>query len=171
MMCDPHVSGTLERYAASVAGDLDKVQIMYGVGGERRLPETELDWLPGYPGSSPVRIGNAAAPRCSWTSTASPRRTLMGNFPQALTHVSVVQTAQLMTDGVAPGRPVGRWLGPASVVRSSDANEAAESTPVTNPVAIRHRAASMALASAASGKESVEATTMKITEVVDSNYH
>ena len=33
---------------------------MYGVGGERRLTELELDWLPGYDGSRPVRIGNAA---------------------------------------------------------------------------------------------------------------
>jgi GH15 family glucan-1,4-alpha-glucosidase len=35
-------------------------QIMYGVGGERRLPEIELD-LPGYEGSRPVRVGNAAS--------------------------------------------------------------------------------------------------------------
>ena len=33
---------------------------MYGLAGERRLTETELDWLPGYEGSKPVRIGNAA---------------------------------------------------------------------------------------------------------------
>jgi GH15 family glucan-1,4-alpha-glucosidase len=44
----------------AVAGNPDKVNIMYGVGGERRLPELELDWLPGYEGSRPVRIGNAA---------------------------------------------------------------------------------------------------------------
>ena len=44
----------------SVAGDPDALQIMYGVAGERRLPELELSWLPGYEGSSPVRIGNAA---------------------------------------------------------------------------------------------------------------
>jgi GH15 family glucan-1,4-alpha-glucosidase len=36
-------------------------QIMYGIAGERRLPEEELDWLPGYEGSSPVRVGNGAA--------------------------------------------------------------------------------------------------------------
>ncbi|MFC9585831.1 glycoside hydrolase family 15 protein [Streptomyces yangpuensis] len=36
-------------------------QIMFGVGGETDLPELELDWLPGYEGSTPVRIGNAAA--------------------------------------------------------------------------------------------------------------
>jgi GH15 family glucan-1,4-alpha-glucosidase len=33
---------------------------MYGVGGERRLTEWEIDWLPGYEGARPVRIGNAA---------------------------------------------------------------------------------------------------------------
>jgi GH15 family glucan-1,4-alpha-glucosidase len=42
-------------------GDPAAVQIMYGVGGERRLTEFELDHLPGYEGSSPVRIGNAAS--------------------------------------------------------------------------------------------------------------
>jgi len=36
------------------------LQIMYGAAGERRLTEIELSWLPGYEGSSPVRIGNAA---------------------------------------------------------------------------------------------------------------
>ena len=38
-----------------------QMQIMYGAGGERRLDEWEVDWLPGYEGSRPVRIGNAAA--------------------------------------------------------------------------------------------------------------
>jgi GH15 family glucan-1,4-alpha-glucosidase len=45
----------------AIAGDPADVQIMYGVGGERRLDEWEADWLPGYEGSAPVRIGNAAA--------------------------------------------------------------------------------------------------------------
>ena len=45
----------------AVAGDPSQLQIMYGVAGERRLPEIELDWLPGYEGSAPVRIGNGAA--------------------------------------------------------------------------------------------------------------
>ena len=44
----------------SAAGDPSKLQIMYGVGGERRLTEQSLDWLPGYEGSRPVRSGNAA---------------------------------------------------------------------------------------------------------------
>jgi GH15 family glucan-1,4-alpha-glucosidase len=44
----------------AVAGDPDRLQTLYGVGGERRLPELLLDWLPGYEHSTPVRIGNAA---------------------------------------------------------------------------------------------------------------
>ena len=44
----------------SLAGSPGEMQILYGVAGERRLPELELDWLPGYEGSRPVRIGNAA---------------------------------------------------------------------------------------------------------------
>src|SRR5665213_206147 len=45
----------------ATAGDPSQLQIMYGAGGERRLDEWEVDWLPGYEGSRPVRIGNAAA--------------------------------------------------------------------------------------------------------------
>jgi GH15 family glucan-1,4-alpha-glucosidase len=45
----------------AVAGDPADVQIMYGLAGERRLDEHELDWLPGYEGSRPVRVGNAAS--------------------------------------------------------------------------------------------------------------
>ncbi|HYO51391.1 glycoside hydrolase family 15 protein [Archangium sp.] len=44
----------------SVAGDPAKIQIMYGVAGERRLLELPLEWLPGYEHSQPVRTGNAA---------------------------------------------------------------------------------------------------------------
>ena len=39
---------------------VDTITIMYGLGGERRLTELEVDWLPGYEGSRPVRIGNGA---------------------------------------------------------------------------------------------------------------
>jgi GH15 family glucan-1,4-alpha-glucosidase len=42
-------------------GDPRAIQIMYGIGGERRLTEFELDALPGYEGSKPVRVGNAAS--------------------------------------------------------------------------------------------------------------
>jgi GH15 family glucan-1,4-alpha-glucosidase len=44
----------------AVAGSPSQMQIMYGLAGERRLTEWEVDWLPGYAGSRPVRIGNAA---------------------------------------------------------------------------------------------------------------
>jgi GH15 family glucan-1,4-alpha-glucosidase len=44
----------------AVAGTPDTIQIMYGVTGDRRLMELALDWLPGYEGSAPVRIGNDA---------------------------------------------------------------------------------------------------------------
>jgi GH15 family glucan-1,4-alpha-glucosidase len=45
----------------AVAGDVDDIQIMYGLGGERRLDEYELPHLSGYEGSRPVRVGNAAS--------------------------------------------------------------------------------------------------------------
>lgn len=45
----------------AVAGMPSQTQIMYGIGGERRLTELELPWLAGYEGSRPVRIGNAAS--------------------------------------------------------------------------------------------------------------
>lgn len=44
----------------AAAGAPAQLQIMYGLAGERRLTEHELDWLPGYEGSRPVRIGNDA---------------------------------------------------------------------------------------------------------------
>jgi GH15 family glucan-1,4-alpha-glucosidase len=44
----------------AVAGSPDKLQIMYGIAGERRLTEWEVPWLAGYENSLPVRIGNAA---------------------------------------------------------------------------------------------------------------
>jgi GH15 family glucan-1,4-alpha-glucosidase len=45
----------------AVAGSPEQVQIMYGISGERYLPERELTWLSGYENSKPVRIGNAAS--------------------------------------------------------------------------------------------------------------
>ena len=45
----------------AVAGDPADLQIMYGLSGERRLDERILEWLPGYEGSTPVRVGNAAS--------------------------------------------------------------------------------------------------------------
>ena len=45
----------------AVAGSPEQIQIMYAIGGERRLTEWEVPWLPGYEASRPVRIGNAAS--------------------------------------------------------------------------------------------------------------
>jgi len=45
----------------AVAGDPADLQIMYTLDGSRRVPEYEIPWLKGYEGSSPVRVGNAAA--------------------------------------------------------------------------------------------------------------
>jgi GH15 family glucan-1,4-alpha-glucosidase len=44
----------------ALAGKPEQMQIMYGVEGERRLTELEIDWLSGYEGARPVRVGNAA---------------------------------------------------------------------------------------------------------------
>jgi GH15 family glucan-1,4-alpha-glucosidase len=45
----------------SVAGDPSQLQTIYGIRGERRLNEWSPDWLPGYEGSLPVNVGNAAS--------------------------------------------------------------------------------------------------------------
>jgi GH15 family glucan-1,4-alpha-glucosidase len=45
----------------AVAGDPRDLRIMYGIGGERRFPELQLEWLPGYEESLPVRVGNDAS--------------------------------------------------------------------------------------------------------------
>ena len=45
----------------ATAGSPEQLQIVYGPSGERRLTEFEVDWLPGYEDSRPVRIGNAAS--------------------------------------------------------------------------------------------------------------
>ena len=45
----------------AVAGSAAQVHTIYGLAGERRLAEWEADWLPGYQGAHPVRIGNGAA--------------------------------------------------------------------------------------------------------------
>ncbi len=45
----------------ALAGSPDQVQIMYGLNGDQRLIEWEVDWLAGYEGSRPVRVGNAAS--------------------------------------------------------------------------------------------------------------
>jgi GH15 family glucan-1,4-alpha-glucosidase len=58
----PDEAGRLFRWIADATGELgdERVQIMYGVEGERALPESELAHLPGFRDSRPVRVGNAA---------------------------------------------------------------------------------------------------------------
>ncbi|MEU6252698.1 glycoside hydrolase family 15 protein [Streptomyces sp. NPDC047043] len=51
----------LDWLVRAIAGDPADLQTVYGVGGQRLLPETEAPWLPGYEGSRPVRFGNSAA--------------------------------------------------------------------------------------------------------------
>jgi GH15 family glucan-1,4-alpha-glucosidase len=45
----------------AIAGDPARLQVLYGLDGQRRIAEVELPWLTGYEGSSPVRTGNAAS--------------------------------------------------------------------------------------------------------------
>ncbi len=45
----------------AIAGSPEDLRILYSVTGERRLDEYEVDWLPGYRGAAPVRLGNAAS--------------------------------------------------------------------------------------------------------------
>ena len=47
-------------FIADLVENENDIQIMYGIGGEKKLTEFELDHLPGYANSRPVRIGNAA---------------------------------------------------------------------------------------------------------------
>jgi GH15 family glucan-1,4-alpha-glucosidase len=58
---EEEAAGWREWLLRVVAGQPDQMQILYRVDGARRVTEVELPWLPGYAGSTPVRIGNAAA--------------------------------------------------------------------------------------------------------------
>ncbi|MEU6267485.1 glycoside hydrolase family 15 protein [Saccharopolyspora shandongensis] len=58
--CSEEAAAWRDWLVRAVAGDPADLQIMYGVNGERHMVEWEADWLPGYRGTGPVRIGNAA---------------------------------------------------------------------------------------------------------------
>ena len=60
---DREASRLMSWLGHAVAGPAAQAQPVYRVAGERRIPELEADWLPGYQGAQPVRIGNAAAGR------------------------------------------------------------------------------------------------------------
>jgi GH15 family glucan-1,4-alpha-glucosidase len=64
----------------AIAGSPDQIQIMYGIAGERYLPERELTWLAGYEDSKPVRIGNAASEQLQLDIYGE----VLGGFYQAL---------------------------------------------------------------------------------------
>jgi GH15 family glucan-1,4-alpha-glucosidase len=64
----------------AIAGSPEQVQIMYGIAGERYLPERELTWLSGYEDSKPVRIGNAASEQLQLDIYGE----VLGAFHQAL---------------------------------------------------------------------------------------
>jgi GH15 family glucan-1,4-alpha-glucosidase len=66
----------------ALAGRPEQMQIMYGVEGERRLTETEIDWLSGYADSTPVRAGNAASGQFQLDVYGE----LMDSLHQARTH-------------------------------------------------------------------------------------
>jgi GH15 family glucan-1,4-alpha-glucosidase len=62
----------------AIGRDTPNVQIMYGISGKRDLGDWEVPWLPGYLGSSPVRVGNAAAEQL--------QQDIYGEIAQAFLH-------------------------------------------------------------------------------------
>ncbi len=74
----------------AVAGSPAQLQILYGLAGERQLPEFELPWLPGYEGSRPVRVGNAAAEQFQ-----------LDVYGEVISALHAGRTAGLGGDGVA----------------------------------------------------------------------
>ena len=67
----------------SAAGSAQELQIMYGLGGERRLVELTLDDLEGYGGARPVRVGNAASNQARAEISGKPVQLLLGEAPLA----------------------------------------------------------------------------------------
>ncbi len=61
--CPDEAEAFFDFFVTAAGGHVDDgraLQVLYGVGGERHLPEQELGHLPGHRGSRPVRIGNGA---------------------------------------------------------------------------------------------------------------
>jgi GH15 family glucan-1,4-alpha-glucosidase len=79
---DDEAAAWREWLLRAVAGTPEQIQTMYGVEGERRLTETEVDWLSGYADSRPVRIGNGAAGQFQLDVYGE----LMDSLHQARTH-------------------------------------------------------------------------------------
>jgi len=85
----------------AVAGDPEDLQIMYGIGGERRLAEYELEWLSGYEGSKPVRVGNAAS--------GQRQLDVYGELVDAIYRARCLGMAPV-AEGLDPARGLVRWL-------------------------------------------------------------
>jgi GH15 family glucan-1,4-alpha-glucosidase len=88
----------------AIAGSPAETQILYGLAGERRLTELELDWLPGYEGSRPVRIGNAASKQFQLD--------VYGEVIDALYHARLLGVKPL-ADSWASGRALIEFVGSA----------------------------------------------------------
>ena len=92
----------------AAAGAPSQLQIMYGIAGERRLPELELDWLPGYENSKPVRIGNGASTQFQLD--------VYGEVMDALYHASGRALRSAPTSGTSSSRSWtssrARWKQP-----------------------------------------------------------
>ena len=74
----------------AAAGSPQDLQSLYGVAGERDLPERTLDWLDGYAGSRPVRVGNAAS-----------KQLQLDVYGEMMVSFHVARTAGLEADGAA----------------------------------------------------------------------
>ena len=88
-------------FLRAIAGSPDALQIMYGVSGERRLTEVVLPWLPGYAGSTPVRIGNGASGQLQLD--------VFGEVGDALFHARV-NGLEPLPDAWALNRKLLEWL-------------------------------------------------------------
>jgi GH15 family glucan-1,4-alpha-glucosidase len=76
----------------AIAGAPSQVQTLYGICGERQLVEWEVDWLPGYENSRPVRIGNAASEQFQ-LDLFGEVATALGRMPPASDDIKVSSTS------------------------------------------------------------------------------
>ncbi|WP_420225405.1 glycoside hydrolase family 15 protein [Pigmentiphaga litoralis] len=97
----------------SVAGNPEQMQIMYGLGGERRLPEQELPWLDGYEGSRPVRIGNEAATQTQLDIygevTDAMMQALRGGLPRHRRSAAIAKVMVPFLEKAWQGKDRGIW--------------------------------------------------------------
>ncbi len=153
----------------AVAGNPAEMQIMYGVRGERRLPEFELPWLSGYEKSQPVRVGNAASEQrqldvygelmdamyhahCAGIKTDEPDWRLQCAFMKALEKIwsepdegiwevrgGRRQFTQLEDDGVGCVRPRDPPRGSPRALRGGGCETLAHDSRARSPAGLRAR--------------------------------